>query len=302
MSPFQRIRTGLDYIKHHPNPKTVAFLSPWVSSLFLLIAFLLLFRVNLSVPVTKTVSLFHISAAFKGSQVVIAESASAALDFGVWGVCFDGFDFNVKLQDPIPGIFRRGIIPNHIGASCHRGYTLDSTVASLLGLDKLVDLVSAPLTGALALYTVAAVLTFISLLSSLICFRRTSSCLSMCFSFLVISVEVLAAIMTTVLFGINYVIVHYVTDNISKLVDITINVGGIELDVALNINGGNAASLTVAAAMFLWVAIAHQIILTRHMLRNRLRTQESTVSTEKLGANQVYLGAIPAYSGFHPYP
>ena len=56
-----------------------------LSSLFLLVSFVLLFLVSLSIPIIKSIYLFRLTA--NASSSIFDSSASGTVKFGVWGYC-----------------------------------------------------------------------------------------------------------------------------------------------------------------------------------------------------------------------
>ena len=61
-----------------------------LASLLFFVAFLLLLLVSLSVPITKSLYLFQLTA--DASSSLLDSHASASVRFGVWGYCASGAD------------------------------------------------------------------------------------------------------------------------------------------------------------------------------------------------------------------
>ncbi|KAJ7685088.1 pali-domain-containing protein [Mycena polygramma] len=210
----------------------IARITPLLTPLFLAIAFLFLLLVNISVPVTKTIYLFRLNVA--ASSSLFHSGVSASLVAGMWGYCTSGIDASVL-----------GISKN-TAAECskqHLGYTLDSGVANALHISNFENFISKTLTGALALHLVAAVLTFVTLLISLFALHRGSNGTSRLPSLLALGPGVLAAILTTIAFLIDAILVGTVKSHVHK-----------DTDGTVTLNWGNAVWLTLVAAILLWIA------------------------------------------------
>ncbi|KAJ6547464.1 actin cortical patch SUR7/pH-response regulator pali [Mycena capillaripes] len=203
-----------------------------LAPVFLFIAFLLLLLVTLSVPITKTIFLFRLAA--DGSSSLLDSSASTSVVFGVWGYCTSGIDVSII-----------GI--NHdTPAQCskpHLGYTFDSTVAKALHVSGFENLISKTLTAVLALHPVVVALTFVTLLISLFMLRRGSNGTSRLPSLLALIMGLITAILTTVVFLIDVILVAVVRKHVHK-----------DTDGVLTLSWGNAVWMTLVAAILLWIA------------------------------------------------
>ncbi|KAJ7774722.1 pali-domain-containing protein [Mycena metata] len=198
----------------------------------LAIAFLLLLLATLSVPITKTIFLFRLTAAAKSG--LFDSSVGGSVVFGVWGYCTSGVDVSIV-----------GI--NHdTAAECskpHLGYTFDSTVSQVLHVSGLENAISKTLTAALALHPVVVALTFVTLLISLFMLRRGSNGTSRLPSLLALALGIITAILTTLIFLFDVVLVAEVHKHIRA-----------DTDNVLDLKWGNAVWLTLTAAILLWVA------------------------------------------------
>ncbi|KAI0748263.1 pali-domain-containing protein [Daedaleopsis nitida] len=211
-----------------------------IASLFFLVSFLLLLLVSLSTPIIKSIYLFQLSA--QASSSLFNSQASAAVRFGVWGYCSSGTDVQVLGSD------------HTTAGQCskpHLGYTFDQNVAQALHVDDLTDAISATLSAALVLHLVDCILTFIAFVSSLFvrkwrpaAFTYRVNSYSRPWLLATLIVAFIAAILTTVAFIVDLVFSSIVQNKISD-----------EARGILHVSRGNAVSMTIAAAVLLWVAI-----------------------------------------------
>ncbi|KAI0709380.1 actin cortical patch SUR7/pH-response regulator pali [Earliella scabrosa] len=196
-----------------------------LSSLFLLVSFLLLLFVSLSTPIIKSIYLFQLSA--DASSSLFNSQASGSVRFGVWGYCTSETNVEVFGSD------------HTTAGQCSRarlGYTFDSEVASLLHVDDLSDAISATLSTALVLHVVDCILTFVALASSLFVrkwraqdFKIDSAPYSRPWLIATLTAAFLAAILTTVAFIIDLVFSSIVKNRITD-----------EADGVLHASRGNA--------------------------------------------------------------
>jgi len=203
-----------------------------LTPVLLFIAFLLLLLVTLSVPIIKTIFLFRLTAA--GSSGLLDSSASSSVVFGVWGYCTSGIDVSIV------GIDR------NTAAQCskrHLGYTFDSTVAKALHVSGFENLITKSLTAVLALHPVVVALTFVTLLISLFMLRRGANGTSRLPSLLALGVGLITAVLTTIVFLIDVILVAVVRGKVHK-----------DTDGLLTLTWGNAVWMTLAATILLWVA------------------------------------------------
>ncbi|KAJ7156071.1 pali-domain-containing protein [Mycena crocata] len=206
-----------------------------VTPALLAIAFLLLLLVTLSVPIIKTIFLFRLTAAAQsGFLDVFDSSAGASVTFGVFGWCSSGMDASVFGHD------------FNTAAECskrHLGYTFDDRIAKALHIDNFEKLISKTLTGVLALHPVVAVLTFITLLISLFMLRRGSNGTSRLPSLVALIVGLTTAVLTTIVFLIDVILVAVVRKHVHN-----------DTDGVLTLAWGSAVWLTLVAAILLWIA------------------------------------------------
>ncbi|KAJ6630692.1 actin cortical patch SUR7/pH-response regulator pali [Mycena sp. CBHHK59/15] len=204
-----------------------------LTPVLLFCAFLLLVLVTLSVPIIKTIFLFRLSA--RASSSLLKSSASASVKFGVFGYCSSGIDVSIV-----------GV--NHdTAAECskaHLGYTFDDTVANALHVSGFENLISKSLTGVLALHPVVVALTFVTLLISLFMLRRGANGTSRLPSLLTLGIGLLTAILTTIVFLIDVILVAVVRNHVHK-----------DTDGVLTLNWGNAVWMTLTATILLWIAM-----------------------------------------------
>ncbi|KAJ7452522.1 pali-domain-containing protein [Mycena galericulata] len=203
-----------------------------LTPVLLLVSFILLLLVTLSIPIIKSIFLFRLTAA--ASSSLLDSSASGSVSFGVFGYCTSGLDTSII-----------GI--NHdTAAECskaHLGYTFDSTVAKALHVSGFENLISKSLTAVLALHPVVAALTFVTLLISLFMLRRGSNGTSRLPSLLALIMGLLTAVLTTVVFLIDVILVAVVRSHVHK-----------DTDGALTLTWGNAVWMTLVATILLWIA------------------------------------------------
>ncbi|KAJ7172579.1 pali-domain-containing protein [Mycena filopes] len=207
---------------------SLALLSP----MCLAIAFLLLLLATLSVPITHTIFLFRLTASAKSG--LFDSSVGASVVFGVWGYCTSGADVSIL-----------GIDHDTAGkcSKPHLGYTFDDTVAEVLHVSGLEKAISRTLTAALALHPVVVALTFVTLLISLFMLRRGSNGTSRLPSLLALVLGLITAILTTIIFLIDVILVAEVHKHLRA-----------DTDNVLNLNWGNAVWLTLTAVILLWIA------------------------------------------------
>ncbi|KAF7295021.1 hypothetical protein MIND_01040200 [Mycena indigotica] len=224
----------------------------------LFIVFLLLLLVTLSVPIIKTIFLFRLTAA--ASSGFFNSSASSSVVFGVWGYCTSGVDVSVaSINRDAPGHCSERKL----------GYTFDSTVARALHVSGFEKLISKGLTAVLALHPVVVCLTFIVLVLSLFALRRREVHGSArLWSLLLFGVGVLTAILTTIVFLIDVILVAVVRHRVHT-----------DTDGVLTLNWGNAVWMTLTATILLWIAVIGS--LTGVCCGNQWRFRRRPVNEEK---------------------
>ncbi|KAJ2931388.1 hypothetical protein H1R20_g5644, partial [Candolleomyces eurysporus] len=177
---------------------------------FLFSAFVLLLLVTLSAPIIDPIYLFRLLADVGGS----AAGARGSIQFGVFGYCVSAIEASVFGID------------NTRDAECSSprlGYRFDSTVARVLGVSGVTDLISRTLTALLVLNPIATGLTFLAFLTSLFMLRKGANGTARLPSFLTLGVGFLAALITTVAFIANIVIVAVVRNRIRDDLDDSID-------------------------------------------------------------------------------
>ncbi|KAI0807443.1 actin cortical patch SUR7/pH-response regulator pali [Fomes fomentarius] len=210
-----------------------------ISSLFLLVSFLLLLFVSLSIPIIRSIYLFQLSA--DTSSSFFNSGASGSARFGVWGYCTSNLEVEVVGTDH-----------SSVGqcSKAHLGYTFDPQVAKLLHVDNVTDAISATLSAALVLHVVDCILTFLALVFSLFVRKWRSrgyfdsAPVSRQWLIATLTTAFLAAILTTVTFIVDLVFCSIVRNKISD-----------EADGVLSLSRGNAVAMAIAAAVFIWAAI-----------------------------------------------
>ncbi|KAJ7109276.1 actin cortical patch SUR7/pH-response regulator pali [Mycena epipterygia] len=203
-----------------------------LTPVFLFIAFLLLLLVTLSVPIIKTIFLFSLTA--DASSSLLDSSGSTSFVGGVFGYCTSGIDVSIV------GIH------HDTAASCskaHLGYTFDANVANALHISGFENLISKTLTGVLVLHPLVAALTFVTLLISLFMLRRGPNGTSRLPSLLALIIGLATAVLTTVTFLIDVILVAVVRKHVHS-----------DTDGILTLNWGNAVWLTLTATILLWIA------------------------------------------------
>ncbi|KAJ7905392.1 pali-domain-containing protein [Mycena olivaceomarginata] len=196
------------------------------------VAFLLLLLATLSVPIIKSIFLFRLTAS--ASSGLLHSSASTSVVFGVWGYCTSGVDVSIIGVD------------HDTAGECskrHLGYTFDNTVSEVLHVSGLENDISKSLTGVLALHPVVVALTFVTFLISLFMLRRGANGTSRLPSLLALGMGILTAVLTTIVFLIDCIVVAVVRHKVHQA-----------SDGALTLNWGSAVWLTLTAAILLWIA------------------------------------------------
>jgi len=212
-----------------------------LTPLLIFIAFLLLLLVSLSVPVIKSIYLFKLSV--NASSSLFNSSAAGSARFGVWGYCISSLDVSVIGID------------HDTAAQCSKaklGYTFDSAVSSALHVSGLENAISHTLTAVLVLHPIACGLTFLALLTSLFIVRRHYQTryqsdytqVSRIASLLTLGTGLIAALLTTIVFLIDVILVAIVRSHVN---------GAVHGD--LSFNWGNAVWMALGATIALWIAL-----------------------------------------------
>jgi len=197
-------------------------------------AFLLLLLVSLSAPIIHSIYLFRLAA--NASVNLIQASASTVVKFGVWGYCTSGVDVSaLGLHDDT-------------AATCspkRLGYNFDSTVQAVLrqsGYDP--NAISKGLTVVLVLHPIACGFAFLFLLATLFTLVRRNSGIRRGASFCIILLGLFTALLSTIVFLVDVILVAIVRSNIKKDTDNIVTVGW-----------GNAVWMTLGATIALWLAL-----------------------------------------------
>jgi hypothetical protein len=200
----------------------------FVTPTLLFIAFLLLLLVSLSVPIIHSIYLLDVKAAVATGFGNIG--ANSDIRFGVWGYCISA------IRETGFGISR-----TQAGRCSPKklGYTFDSTLLDVTGLDDLGNVIVHGLTLVLILHPIACVLTFITFLVSLHAVARVHRVTS----FITTGIGIFAAILTTIVFLIDVILVAVARSRIRNA-----------SDGAITITWGNAVWMTLGATIALWAA------------------------------------------------
>ncbi|EIN07466.1 pali-domain-containing protein [Punctularia strigosozonata HHB-11173 SS5] len=208
-----------------------------ITPFLLFSAFLLLLLVTLSTPIIHSIFLFKITA--HASSSILDSSANGKVRFGVWGYCVS------NLQAKVVGI------SENTDAFCSPkklGYTFDDRLMSALGIDHISNLISKALTAALVLHPIACALTFVALFFSLFMLHRSRTggvdAGSRVASLLTFFSAFLAALITTVVFLIDVILVAVVRHRVHK-----------DSDGVLTLSWGNAVWMALGATVALWLSL-----------------------------------------------
>lgn len=164
--------------------------------------------------------------------------ARASVQFGVFGYCI-----------PAVELFILGSNRSQGGrcSPAKLGYQFDSTVANVLQADRITDVISRTTTAAFVINPIATGLTFLAFLVSLFMLRqapsRTGHGPSRWASFFTFGIGILAALLTTVAFLINVIVVAIVRHKLQNT-----------LGDSVTLSFGNAVWMTLGASVALWIA------------------------------------------------
>ncbi|TFK76543.1 hypothetical protein BDN72DRAFT_831120 [Pluteus cervinus] len=210
----------------------------------LFLAFLLLLLVSVSVPITKSIFLFRLTADV-GSDF-LSTNAHGSVKFGLWGYCLSAIDFSVLAFE------------HSTTASCsdvHLGYTFDDTIASALHVSKYEHLISRVTTAALVIHPISAALSFLALVFSLLLFRAGSKHYVKRCTLACLVTASIAAVLGTIVFIVDAALIATIRHELAHITDNVLSLGW-----------GSAVWLTLAAVMALWGAV----ITTSFALRRKL--------------------------------
>ncbi|KAG8936588.1 hypothetical protein FRC02_001083 [Tulasnella sp. 418] len=208
---------------------------PLATTFLLFVAFLLLLLVSVSLPIAKSIWLFVIGSEVEIGSGLVQARANGEVKFGVWGYCISAIEARaLGITQSIPGEC----------SSPRLGYKIDDRVASIFnatGNNDILDVINRALTFVLVLHPIACALTFLALLFALfLVFRPGKGRIT---SILVTIITLLAALLTTLVFIIDIVLVQVVKSRLKSATE------------------GNAYAkwgpipwMTLGAAIALWIA------------------------------------------------
>lgn len=203
----------------------IRFLNP----LLFFLAFILLLLVSVSMPVTKSLKWFTLTADFTTGSGFTTTGVTGGVSFGNWGWCTAPLVVEVlSISHTDPGEC----------SNVKLGWTIDQRLVDLLHLQDLEDAVHKGLTAALVLNPVACGVTFIAFLIALwFAFRQTR--LS---AFIGVGWAVLASLLTTIAFIIDLAAMKIIKHNIEKV------------SSGFHVTYGSTTWLTMVAMILDWVA------------------------------------------------
>jgi len=200
----------------------------FINIILFLAAFLLLLLVSISLPVTRSITYFSLTANFDVGA--ISTGVSGGVSFGNWGWCTTPLVVEVLGFDRTePGECSNAKI----------GWTIDQRLVDLLHLQGLEDAVNSGLTVALILNPIACGVTFLTLLCVL-WFAWKQSRLS---AIIGVCIGLLAAILTTIAFIIDIVVMTLVKKNVENI------------SSNFHVTYGQTTWMTLAAMILIWIGI-----------------------------------------------
>ncbi|CCL98432.1 uncharacterized protein FIBRA_00429 [Fibroporia radiculosa] len=208
LSSFCPRRLHLQRDVHAPSLYKSKMLAA-LTSLLLLAAFILLLLVSLSVPIIKSIFLFHLTAHPASSVSGVSPSGNAW--FGVWGYCVSPVDVS--------------ILGTNIGttAQCSSpqlGYDLNNSILSALqvsGINLSSGTISRAVTALLVLHPIACGLAFLTWVISLFMIRRRpDGGISRSASICTLTIGFLSMLVTTVAFLADVIFVAVVRDRVQN--------------------------------------------------------------------------------------
>ncbi|KAH8832292.1 pali-domain-containing protein [Flagelloscypha sp. PMI_526] len=214
----------------------------FITPVLVLGAFILSLLVSISLPIVKSIKLFHLSLQGEVGISVFKANATGQVDFGAWGYCLSDFAASASV-----GGKSDAVNSSDYCTQAKLGYTFDSrfdaALDSLPGVDlKSQDLendVSAATKAAAVLHIIATVLIFIALLIALgKVFRRSTSHrgLNICS----VVVDLLAALLASVVFLIDVIAVSVLRGKLN--------------DHGVHTSYGNGVWMMLGAAIVMWLA------------------------------------------------
>lgn len=194
------------------------------------VAFLLLLLVSVSLPVTKTIKYFTLS--LDMTSGTFATGVKGSVSFGNYGYCYS--DIIVKVVG----------ITNTVPGECSKvklGFKFDQRLVDLLRLQDLQDAINGGLTFALVVNPIACGFTFLTLIFAIwFAFRHKHGLAPLILG--AIS-GLIAAILATIAFVVNYVIMSVTKKNVEKIND------------SLHLSYGQTTWMTLAAMILLWIGL-----------------------------------------------
>jgi len=198
-------------------------------------AFLLLLLVSLSVPIIKDIFIFRLYA--NVSAGIFNASATGNVRFGVWGYCISAINVSVA-----------GISQDTSSEQCSKpklGYDFDDNVKRALNVSGVnSSAISRALAAVLVLHPIACGLTFLAFLTSLFILRWRGGGSSRVASIFTLVIGLIAALLTTVVFLIDVIMVAVVRNRIRD-----------ETDGDVTGTWGNGVWMTLGATVALWAAL-----------------------------------------------
>jgi len=188
--------------------------------LFLFIAFIIFILVGLSLPITKTVYLFKVTALANPNQPVT--NVADVLKFGVWGVCaWSAF------QESVIECFGPQL-----------GYTVPPSLIALTGINpSIIQFLLKALVILLVLHPVAAGLSFLSFFFSLFLGSHAVSIVTLILS-------IVTSLVSTVVFAVDLAMVLVAKSNVNR-----VTIGHFAVD------WGNGVWMVLAATILTWTAV-----------------------------------------------
>ncbi|KAJ3575273.1 hypothetical protein NP233_g1198 [Leucocoprinus birnbaumii] len=197
-----------------------------VACTFLLTSCILLLLVGLSLPIIKSIYIIKVqSTANIGPPTTVATQ----LRFGVWGVCAYS-----DLEQPTP------LGENGLCFGPMLGYVVPPEITSLIGLSPdIINAVEVSLRVILVLHPVAAGLALITFFTSLFLASHAVSIFTL-------FLAVVAALLATVVFGIDLALVLIVKNALKNLLNLNL-----KFDVAF----GGGVWMVLVGVILLWTSV-----------------------------------------------
>lgn len=208
----------------------------FLSVLLFAVAFILLLVATISIPVTRSIYLIKLN--FATSAGISGVKATGKVEFGVWGYCV----FPVQAS-------AFGISTGATATTCSPaklGYTFDSQLVKLTGLQDAAHTISTVTSAGLVLHPIACGLAFLALLFALLAACTNSAMLHI----ITLVAGYLGALIATIAFIVDCALYGILRNKVK--------VAGVV------IGWGNAITLTTIGAVILWAgAIAATSTLRR---------------------------------------